>query len=284
MGDPPDVDRPAPVRAVYGGGGLFGIGFTLGIAEALDDGGFGLHGFPALGTSAGSWAAAALAMRIRFLDALELVEERVPRIPDPRPGRLREVAAEVFGDDTHAEGVRIVACSLPRLRREVFDATEHPVADLVAASSAVPGMLAPHRIGRRRYVDGGVRSVASVDLAGAAHWLLVVLPMSGPMFGPAGRFVQRGTRRELREWEQHHPYGRLVVVRPSEEIAALASRPDQLFDPERARRCYELAYAEGLELAARWQDVVEEHGWPATVPSRPSSETPRAPKQSRRAS
>lgn len=238
--------------AVYGGGGLFGIGYTLGIAEALVDGGADLASVPAVGTSAGSWAAAGLALGIRFLEALEVIEDDVPRFPDPRPGRLDGVAIELFGAETMCPTVDVVACSLPRLRRTLLSGADFPIADLVAASSAVPGMLAPQRVGDTRYVDGGVRSMASIDQAQPAARLLVVLPLSGPMFGPAGRFLERGIRSELRAWESRYPDSRVVVVRPTPEIAALARRPDQLFDAKRARRCYDLAYAEGLALRGEW--------------------------------
>jgi NTE family protein len=39
-----------------------------------------------------------------------------------------------------------------------------PLAEAVAASCSLPGWFAPARIGQRRYVDGGIRSVTSADL------------------------------------------------------------------------------------------------------------------------
>lgn len=249
----PRREARASIAAVYGGGGIFGIGYTLGIAEALVDGGVELGDVQAVGTSAGSWAAAGLALGIRFLDALEVIEDDVPRFPDPRVGRLRGVAAELFGADTFCPSVDVIACSLPRLRRCVLSGADWPIADLVAASSAVPGMLAPHRVGGTRYVDGGVRSMASIDQAPPAARLLVILPLSGPMFGPAGRFLERGIRGELHRWQTAYPDSRALVVRPTAEMAALARRPDQLFDPGLARRCYDLAYEEGVALRRAWR-------------------------------
>lgn len=243
--------RPA-VATVYGGGGLFGIGYSLGIARALAETGTDLAGAPAIGTSAGSWAAAALALGIPFLDALDEIGDDVPRFPDPRTGRLQHIAERVFGADTIVPGIRAVACRLPRLERTVFAGDDAPVAQLVAASSAVPGMLAPQSIGRHRYVDGGVRSMASIDLADDADRLLVVLPLSGPMFGPAGWFIERGIGAELRAWKRNHPGVRPMLVRPTAEIAALARRPDQLFDPDRARRCHALALEQGATLREKW--------------------------------
>lgn len=233
--------------AVYGGGGLFGIAYNLGVAEALVDAGVPLGSWPALGTSAGSWAGAGLAAGLRFETAIEAIADVIPRFPDPRPGRLHAIAAELFGVATRCPNVSVVVSALPWFRRTVLSGADHPIADLVAASSAVPGLLAPHRVGATRYVDGGVRAMASIDLAEPARRLLVVLPLAGPMFGPFGRLVERRVRRELDLWRERVPEGRAVVVRPTSEIADLARRPDQLFDTARAVRCHELAYGQGTD-------------------------------------
>lgn len=236
------------LAVVYGGGGIFGIGYSLGVAEALADRGLDLVAAPALGTSAGSWAAAGTALGVSFTEALARLAHRIPRVPDPRPGRLRAVAAEILGPDTRVPTVSVVAAALPGFRRTVLSAADHPIADLVAASSAVPGLLAPQRIGATTYVDAGVRSMASVDLAPSAGHLLVVLPMAGPMFGPVGRLVERATRRELAAWAARNPAADVTVVRPTAALRALVRRPDQLFDADRARRGYDLAYDLGCEL------------------------------------
>jgi len=237
----------------YGGGGLFGIAYLLGVSEALVDGGVRLDLAPSLGTSAGSWAAAAIGLGIRWQTALDVLGDDVPRVPDPRSGRLRSVAAEIFGEQ-RAPLMRAVVCSLPTLRRVVLSGADHAVADLVAASSAVPGLLAPHRIDGHRYVDGGVRSMVSADLADPARDLLVMAPIAGPMFGPAGRLTERSLRREMREWRAANSGCHLWLIRPNHAIAELARRPDQLFDVERARRCYPRAYEQGAGILSRWNE------------------------------
>lgn len=243
-----------PLACAYGGGGLFGIGYLLGVGEALVDGGVDLGAAPAIGTSAGSWAAAALALGIRWHDAIDEIGDDVPRVPDPRSNRLRRVATEIFGEQ-YVPTMRAVVCSLPRLQRVVLSGAEHPVSDLVAASSAVPGMLAPHEVGGRRYVDGGVRSMASADLADPATNLLVMAPIAGPMFGPAGRLAERVLRREMGAWRRRNPDGSLWLIRPNRAIAELAGRPDQLFEPDRAKRAYDLAYAQAAGILSRWGDA-----------------------------
>jgi NTE family protein len=230
---------------------MFGIAYLLGVTEALVDGGVELAEAPSIGTSAGSWAAAAVALGIRWSAALEAIGDDIPRVPDARAGRLREVATRVFGEQ-RVPTMRAVVCDLPRIRRITLSGADHPVADLVAASSAVPGLLSPHRIGRTRYVDGGVRSMVSSDLADPADHLLVIAPLAGPMFGPGGRMMERTLRREMRLWRHSSPGGRLWLIRPNHAIAGLARRPRQLFDPDRSRACYPIAYEQGRGICQRW--------------------------------
>lgn len=65
----------------------------------------------------------------------------------------------------------------------VFDGSGGPGApgliDAVAASCAVPGVWPPVTIGTRRFIDGGVRSVANADLAAGASPALLVAPLAG---------------------------------------------------------------------------------------------------------
>jgi NTE family protein len=52
--------------------------------------------------------------------------------------------------------------------------------DAVAASCAVPGVWPPVTIGDRRYMDGGVRSIACTDVVGDHDVIIVVAPLTGP--------------------------------------------------------------------------------------------------------
>ena len=183
-------------------------------------------------------------------------------MPDPRPGRLRRVAAELFGE-RRATNLRAVVCSVPWMRREVLSGVDHPLADLVAASSAVPGLLAPQRVSGHWYVDGGVRSTVSVDLASRARRLLVIAPIAGPMFGPAGRLTDWILRREMATWRSANPTGKLWLIQPDPAIAALACWPGHLFDVDRAKRCFDLARRQGDQLLARWDR--DDDGDPAVV-------------------
>jgi NTE family protein len=63
----------------------------------------------------------------------------------------------------------------------VFDrSTGVSLVDAVHASCAVPGVWPPVTIGDRRYVDGGIRSIANADLAAGHDRAVVLAPMSGP--------------------------------------------------------------------------------------------------------
>ena len=70
-----------------------------------------------------------------------------------------------------------VACDYATGRRVPFGREDAPPADLadaVAASCAIPGFYHPVRIGRERYVDGGVRSPSNLDLLSGLDLDLVI--------------------------------------------------------------------------------------------------------------
>jgi predicted acylesterase/phospholipase RssA len=241
--EPTAGDSLPPLSAVFGGGGVFGIGYALGICNALADAGVDFTATDMLGTSAGSWVASCLATGVTFSDLCEVPQVRVP---DPRPGMLRGIAGEVFGEQT-SDRVKGSSLRLPSMRRVLLSGAEHPLADIVAASSAVPGLFRPARIGTASYVDGGVRSVVSADLAAPAQQLLIVAPLAGPMFGPGGRGLERLLRREIARWERRTG-GTAHVFRPDAEIAGLARLPLHLFDNARAKAAYPLAYTQARNL------------------------------------
>jgi predicted acylesterase/phospholipase RssA len=233
------------LSVAFGGGGLFGIGYGLGVADALADAGIGIASAPLLGTSAGSWVAACVTTGV---GCARLLEVPAIRIPNLKPGFLRGVARDVFGDARSAQ-VRASAVRLPTGRRALLRGDHHDLADLVAASSAVPGLFAPARVGNALYVDGGVRSLVSADLAKPAHDLVVVAPVAGPMFGAAGAATELMLRRELNRW-QNATGGTAHLIRPNTVVASLARQPLHLFDKGRAEQVYPLGYMQARQLLA----------------------------------
>jgi NTE family protein len=71
----------------------------------------------------------------------------------------------------------------------VFDSSgEAGLVDAVGASCAVPGIWPPVTIGNRRFIDGGVRSVANADLAASYQRVVIVAPEGlGPIMPGPGR-------------------------------------------------------------------------------------------------
>jgi predicted acylesterase/phospholipase RssA len=238
-----------PLAMVYGGGGVVGIAYTAGVAAGLASAGIPVATAPALGTSAGSWTASAMALGLSFDDLADLP---VPPLPATRTGILADIARTVFGESTH-DLVSVSAVSLRSGRTHILDGGAHPLADLVAASSAVPGLLPPHRVAGRLYIDGGMWSATSLDAADQAAQVIVVAPLAGRVMGPMGRIAGALLERELNQWRHRHPEARVHMIRPNREMATIIGlRPLSLFDADRARAIHPLAYEQG----ARWGDQI----------------------------
>jgi len=238
--------RRPELGVVFGGGGAVGIAWHLGVIEALERAGLAVRAAPVLGTSAGSWACAAARFGLGFEEFAGIGDVSVP---DRRPGLLHDLAASLLGD-VHADAVAVSVVALPTMRRHLLDGGTHRLADLIAASSAVPGLFSPHRIDGTQYVDGGVRSMASAAHAVDSDVLVASLPIAGPLFGPIGRAFEVASRRALSQWRASHG-GSTIVLRPGRRFAeAVGSRPRALMDVELARRVYPIAY----DTAARRLD------------------------------
>ncbi len=232
-----------PLTVVYSGGGPFGIAYGLGIADALIAGGVPLRDSDALGTSSGSWVASCVAMGV----GRDLLLEVPPvRVPNPVPGWIRRTARSVFGEARN-ERVRVSAVALPTFRRQILSGGRFPLADLIAASSSLPGLFPPSPVGQRLYVDGAVRSQASVDQAPAAHDLLLVAPVAGPMFGAGGRIIERLLTWETQRWMKATG-GTVQLIRPDSRISRLVRHPLDLFDQRRAHAAYPMAFDQAAQL------------------------------------
>lgn len=236
-----------PLAMVYGGGGVFGIAYTAGVAEGLMEVGIAVDSAPALGTSAGSWTASALALGLTYDDFRDIDS---PSVPHLRYGVLADIARGLFGEARHPL-VAVSAVCVRTRRRHILDGGRYPLADLVAASSAVPGLLPPHRVDGRLYVDGGMWSATSVDAAAEADRVIVVAPLAGRVMGPMGRTAGFLLERELRQWRDRHPEGSITLIRPDRAMARVAGmRPLALFDDARAREVYPMAVEQGRRLGS----------------------------------
>lgn len=243
-GLPDVIEAPHQLSMVYGGGGVFGIAYGAGVAAGLAEAGVPVAAAPSLGTSAGSWVAAVMALGIPYEEVGALDAPSVPTRGDV----LHQRARELLGDARH-HLVAVSAVHLRSQRRHILDGARYDLADLAAASSAVPGLFPPHRIEGRRYIDGGMWSATSVDAAEEARHVIVVAPIAGPVLGPMGRTSGLLLGRELDRWRDRHPGHTISLIRPNRAIGKLAGRnPLNLFDKERAAAAYPLALEQGRRL------------------------------------
>jgi NTE family protein len=147
----------------------------------------------------------------------------------------------------------ITATSLRSGRRVVFGRPDGPRAHLdraVRASCAIPGVYKPVRIGRDRFVDGGMHSPTNADLlAGLDLDLVVILsPMSALEGHAATGVVDRylaplrhlSSRRLAAEVRRLDDAGtRTVVLQPGRRDLAVFGR--NLMDPRPRRQVAETA-------------------------------------------
>lgn len=237
------MTRPVLVTC-FGGGGGFGLGFNLGVAEGMRQAGVDVRAWPMIGTSAGAHAAAALGSGLTFEQVAPLWERYIEDQTRQLWVDAHQLASPIYGGRT-ADDVGAVAVRLPWLRREVLRSDEHPLDDIVAASSAVVVITRPHRVGRHRYLDGGTVSIASADLAPAADLMLLVTPFAVRGQGAGGPIGRWQARREIRRWTARHG-GDVLHVVPNERLAALSSSsPRHLGDMSRGRAAYPLAFELG---------------------------------------
>jgi NTE family protein len=150
---------------------------------------------------------------------------------DPLRAIVRSAVPEGWG--AHPE-LWIMACDYASGRRVAFGRQGAPPADLadaVAASCAIPGFYHPVRIGRRRYVDGGVCSVSNLDvLAGEDLDLVICLNPSSsrtPNGGPMGAMRAANGRRLGHEARKLRAAGtEVVLVQPNrEDLAVMGNNP-----------------------------------------------------------
>lgn len=141
--------------------------------------------------------------------------------------------------------LKVVAVDAESGEPRVFDRTSGvPLVDAVAASCAVPGVWPPVTIGTRRYMDGGVRSVANADLAAGADRVLVLAPMGTTEPFPSEQSLERSVA-ELRARGAE-----VALVAP--DGASAAAIGDNALDPATRRPAAEAGRAQGRTLALPW--------------------------------
>jgi NTE family protein len=203
---------------VLGGGGITGIAWETGLLAGLAQAGIDLASADVVvGTSAGSVVGAQILSGATIEDLYdEQLKDATGEISakigvralaafvmaslwpgDERNGRARLGRAAIKAR-TVPESVRraviehrlrshswperrllITAVEAETGEAKVFDRDGGvPLAEAVAASCAVPLVWPPITINGRRYIDGGVRSVANADLAAGCDSVVVLAPVN----------------------------------------------------------------------------------------------------------
>ncbi|KRE61559.1 patatin-like phospholipase family protein [Nostocoides sp. Soil756] len=277
---PPDV---ALERAlVLAGGGVTGIAWEAGVVLGLRDEGVDVRDADTMiGTSAGSMVAAHLRLGTDD-EAFELVRNGVPMTEvgrlgpsdaarylraqmarDHRDGRalvgraaldartateeewLATVGFGLVGRGWPAGRLLVTAVDTETGTSVVFDGSGGvPLERAVAASCAVPGVFPAVEIAGRRYVDGGLRSIANVDLAAGHARVLVLAPYP---VGAGLRELPRVQAWALRPHSRSH-----VVVPDARDLWAMGANP---LDTTRGATTLERAREHGRRISARIRDL-----------------------------
>jgi NTE family protein len=197
---------------------------------------FRLHrGLPAIGPGSLRMALTALRNPLRHTP-LQMLAGWIPAGLISTDSLKELVRRAVPGEWVDHPNYWAVACDYESGRRIPFgriDAPRAEIAEAVAASCAIPGFYRPVRIGRRRYVDGGVCSVSNLDLvAGRGLDLVICLnPLTsadrdGGILDLLPALTNGAGRRRLAHEERKvRRYGtEVVVIEPNAEDRAVMGR------------------------------------------------------------
>lgn len=121
----------------------------------------------------------------------------------------------------------VIATNLTRARKEIF--TSGSVPDAVAASSAIPGVFNPYRIGNEEFVDGAVAEnvgLAEAIELGATHIIAIDNSTSNPRRPPsnnlAGVLAQSIqimlAQRTLEEYQRYASEAEICLLVPNVEF------------------------------------------------------------------
>jgi NTE family protein len=103
----------------------------------------------------------------------------------PEEERRRVIANRLKSGDWPATPLIVTAVEAETGAARTFDRNSGAdLIDAVAASCAVPLVWPPHTVNGIKYIDGGARSVANVDLAKGCERLVALTPITGGLTKP----------------------------------------------------------------------------------------------------
>jgi NTE family protein len=265
---------------VLGGGGVTGVAWEIGLLYGLTEHGIDLSAADLfVGTSAGSVVAAQVTGGVPldklFADELaDTTGDRNARLDNgvllrfvlaaaypgdrrrgrawigraalrsktvPESERRTAIMHRVPHDDWPATPLRIPAVAAETGEVAVFDAGSGvSLIDAVAASCAVPIVWPPMTVNGIRYVDGGVRSVANVDLAAGHGRVVVIAPLVAAL---------RRADRPAAQAAALGPDVRSAVVSP--DRAALTAIGRNPLDPDHRAEAAEAGRKQAAAVAER---------------------------------
>ena len=268
---------------VLAGGGATGIAWEAGIIIGLRDGGVDVRDADTMiGTSAGSMVAAHLRVGTDEGNAFARIQQGAPLASYGRlgpPDAARYLRAQLALDRRRGRAVVARAALSARTSSEeewldaiglglvgkpwpdrrllitavdaetgtsvVFDNDSGvPLDRAVAASCAVPGVFPAVEVGGRRYVDGGLRSVANIDLASGHRRVLALSPY------PVGSRLREQPLVQIRTLR---PKAKSYLVAPdARDLWAMGANP---LDMRRGAGTFETARAHGRRIAHRVADI-----------------------------
>lgn len=262
---------------VLGGGGVTGIAWEIGMLTGLAEAGVDLTEADLfVGTSAGSAVACMVAgspLRDRYKSQLDgslsgkavlgagllaryawaMLRSRTSEGFGARMGRLALAATTVSHVERRAvieerlrvhdwpehKRVLVTAVDAESGEFKVFDRDSGvALSDAVAASCAVPGVWPPAEIDGRRYIDGGMRSVANADLAAGCDRVVVIAPIirgGGPVPSPQRQVAALRTGG-----------AKVVLIAPDQAARRAIGR--NVLDPARRRPAAEAGFAQAATV------------------------------------
>jgi NTE family protein len=163
----------------------------------------------------------------------------------PERARRAVIEARLPSHDWPEQALQIVVVDAATGEERVLTADDDvPLVDAVAASCAVPGIWPPVTLDGRRYIDGGVRTSANVDLAEGHRVVLVLAPVAD-FTAPEPDIAKRAAKVERRK-------GFLKISPDDASVAAIGPNP---LDPAAAGPAARAGREQGAALVAEVSEL-----------------------------